>query len=102
MRYIVHAVGHVGAVEIGAQADVVRADEFYGMIDVVDDFGPVDAREFALRDVFSRTSLSPSISWQASFAPQRFLISASISLPSSGWALSRVAKFLAEECRRDN
>ena len=34
---ILDPVGHAGAVEIGAEADVIRAYQLYGVIDVVDD-----------------------------------------------------------------
>jgi len=41
------AFGHVGTVEIGTQANVVGADEFYGVVDVLDDLLPSDVWEFA-------------------------------------------------------
>ena len=44
---VFQAVGHVGAVEIGAQADVIGADKFDDVVDVLDDFFPTDVRELA-------------------------------------------------------
>lgn len=44
---VFHAVGHGGAVEVGAQADVIGSDEFDDVVDVLDDFFPTDARQFA-------------------------------------------------------
>src|SRR5580693_3135555 len=52
VRYIVHAVRHVGAVEIGAEADVIRADEFHCVIDMVDDESPIDTRQLSSGDEF--------------------------------------------------
>ena len=63
---VFHAFGHVGAVEIGAQADVVGADEFYGVVDVLDDLFPGDVGEFAFGGqlffafFISRSKHSPS------------------------------------------
>ena len=42
---IFHSVGHRCAVEIGAQTDVVRTDEFHNMVDVLDDCFPTHARQ---------------------------------------------------------
>ena len=47
---VFHAFGHVRAVEIGAEADVVGADEFHGVIDVIDDSFPADVRKLAFGD----------------------------------------------------
>ena len=53
MGGVFHAEGHHGAIEIGAEANVIDAGHFYGVINVLDDFGPVDARELAGLDVFA-------------------------------------------------
>ena len=44
---VFHAVGHVGAIEVGAQADVIGTDKFHNMINVLDDFFPADTRQLA-------------------------------------------------------
>jgi hypothetical protein len=46
---IFHAVRHVRAIKIGTQADMLGANQFYGVIDVVDDSFPTDVRQFSLR-----------------------------------------------------
>jgi len=53
MRGVFHAEGHHGAVEVGAQADMIDAGDFYGVIDVLDDFGPVHAGKLAGLDIFA-------------------------------------------------
>ena len=53
-----HAVGHGGAVEIGAQADVIGADEFDDVVDVLDDFFPTDVGELAFGLEFLELALS--------------------------------------------
>jgi len=53
-RGVFHAVGHVGAVEVRTQAHVINASHFDRMVDVLDDSGGIDARQFALFDVFER------------------------------------------------
>jgi hypothetical protein len=45
--YILHADGHVGSVEIGAQTDVIDSGNFHGVVNVLDDFGPLDFGNFA-------------------------------------------------------
>ena len=50
---IFHAKGHVGAIEVRAQSNVIGADEFHGMIDVFNNFRPLDARQLSLRDIFA-------------------------------------------------
>ena len=95
LRGVFHAEGHVGAVEIGADADVVDAGDFYGVVDVLDDFGPFDAREFA-RSTNSRVMRSPSMSWQPSLLPQRFWTSGRW-LVDFGIGRLSVAEFLAEK-----
>ena len=53
MGGVFHAEGHHGAIEIGAEADMIDAGDFYGMIDVLDDFGPCDAGKLAGLHVFA-------------------------------------------------
>ena len=43
MGGVFHAEGHHGAIEIGTEADMIDAGDFYGVINVLDDFGPVHA-----------------------------------------------------------
>jgi hypothetical protein len=45
--HILHADGHDGAIEIGAEAHVIDPGDFYSVIDVLDDFGPFNFGEFA-------------------------------------------------------
>ena len=45
--YVLHAEGHYGAVEVGAEADVIGAGDFYGVVDVVDDYRPIHFGELA-------------------------------------------------------
>ena len=46
-RAIVHTFGHCCAVEIGTEADVVRADELHNVIDVIEDSIPTHKRQLA-------------------------------------------------------
>jgi hypothetical protein len=52
MRDVFHADGHVGAVVIGAEADVIDAAYFYGVVNVVDDARPIDTRKRAIEHIF--------------------------------------------------
>jgi len=47
MGGVFHADGHGGTIEIGAEADMINAGDFDGVVDVIDDFGPIDFGEFA-------------------------------------------------------
>ncbi len=47
MGDILHPDGHDSAIEIGTEANVIDASNFYGVINVLDDFGPIDFGEFA-------------------------------------------------------
>ena len=46
-RTVVHALRHVGAIEIRTEAHVIGAHQFHGMIDMVDDPLPADMRELS-------------------------------------------------------
>ena len=93
---ILHAEGHIGTIEIGAQADMVCADEPYGVVDVFDDFAPIDAGEFALPDVFAgdAVALDEFAGFVVAAAPVDLGLDGFVDL---GVAFFRVAKFLAEE-----
>ena len=52
-RSVFHAVRHIGAVEVRAQAHVIDAGNFHGVVDVFDDFAEFHTREFALFDVLA-------------------------------------------------
>ena len=52
MGGVFHAEWHGGAIEVGAEADMIDAGDFYGVINVLDDFGPVHAGELAGLHVF--------------------------------------------------
>src|ERR1700745_750905 len=96
MRFVLHSVGHIRAVEIRTQAYMIRAYELHGVIDVFDDLSPFDARELALRDVIS-CNLIPF----GELAP--FIFTTTLlhffldGLADLRIRLLRVAKFLAEE-----
>src|SRR6516162_3748042 len=64
LRAIFQSVGHRCAIEIGAETDIVRADEFHNVVDVLDDSFPTDPRQSSgtlhLRLV---QSPSPEHSW---------------------------------------
>ena len=53
MGGIFHAEGHHGAIEIGAEADMIDAGDLHGVINVVDDLGPVHAGKPAGLDIFA-------------------------------------------------
>jgi hypothetical protein len=44
---VLHAEGHDGAVEVGTEAYMIGAGDFYGVVDMVDDYGPIDFGELA-------------------------------------------------------
>src|SRR6202040_2152998 len=50
---VFHAVRHVCAIEIGSQAYIVGAGNFYGVIDVLDDFFVAYPGQFSLLDSFA-------------------------------------------------
>ena len=69
---IFHAKRHDGAIEIGAQADVIDASDFHGMIDVLDDFGPIDFGEFAFAHEIANDLLADEIGAGFVFATALF------------------------------
>jgi hypothetical protein len=47
---IFHALGHIGAIEIGAETHMVGADELYEMIEVINNFLPANVGQLSVRD----------------------------------------------------
>jgi len=91
---VFHAVGHVGAIEIGSEAYVIGARNFYGVIDVLDDFFVADTRQFPLLDSFAckLVSLEELASFVIAAALVHFLANFGVNFRISFF---RIAKFLA-------
>src|SRR6202040_3812489 len=47
LTHVFHSKGHVGTIEIGAEPDVFDARNFYGVVDVLDNFCPLNPRQIA-------------------------------------------------------
>src|SRR6202040_4326075 len=53
MRCVFHSVGHVRAVEIRSQSHMIRARQFHGVINMLDDLSPFHPRQLALGYILS-------------------------------------------------
>ncbi len=66
MRAVVHSLGHRGAVEVGAKANVVRTGQLYYVIDVVDNLFPGNVWQLPFR--------GGSLFHLVHFLPKTFLV----------------------------
>src|SRR5208337_3579698 len=96
MGGVFHAEGHHSAIEVGAEADMVDAGDFYGVIDVLDDFGPVHAGKFAGVDIFADDLVAGDQGAALVVATALFDFSVNFLLEFGVGAFD-VAEFLAEE-----
>src|SRR6185437_2138170 len=89
---IFHADGHVGAAIVRAESDVIGAGELHGVVNVVNDFGPINARDGTVEHHFVDEFVFGHDLAGFIFAAAAFSFTSSWScLPISGWALLKLA-----------
>jgi hypothetical protein len=93
---IFHPEGHVCAIKIGAKANVLNARNFYGVVDVLDDFGPLHYGQIAAQDVFPRYAVA--LDQLAAFSiPTSFLDFQRNRFVPFRMRFLRIPKFLAQK-----